>query len=367
LVADEELIWGDWSAADLVRRIYRWLGVERRSCRWIANELNLLGVPTSYQRDTRGVRGKTTQGIWRPGRIRNLVVNPVYYGLLLYGRRKSQNSKRTGLINASVPALVTEELWQAAQRTLADNRLNPKNTRRTYLLRGVLKCALCNLAFCGGQNRPGVWWYRCNGHLPERGGKEHRCKAKSIRSTDIEPVVWADIEALLRNPYRFLDALQAEVQSAPDKTAAEAEALLSTLETAIADLEPRRQRTLDLFERGRITSQELDERLDQIDQERKQLEERRNVIVVPERPEAAFDVDLLALIRERLDEGLSDEQRSEIVRLLVKQITVHTSFNAKGGKDLRLVIEYRFSPDWCRPTRNGTDSLRRRASSWPGT
>ena len=57
---------------------------------------------------------------------------------------------------------------------------------------------------------------------------------------------------------------------------------------------------------------------------------------------------------ERLDEGFTDGQRNEIVRLLVRQITVYTTPNAKGGKDLRLVIEYRFSSDWCSQTLNGT-------------
>ena len=45
LIPDETIIWGDWTAADLVRRIYHWLGVEGKSCRWIAHELNLLRRP----------------------------------------------------------------------------------------------------------------------------------------------------------------------------------------------------------------------------------------------------------------------------------------------------------------------------------
>jgi hypothetical protein len=52
-------------------------------------------VPTHYARDGRGVRGAVTQGQWRAGRIRNLVVNPVYKGSLTYGRRIDQRSPRT--------------------------------------------------------------------------------------------------------------------------------------------------------------------------------------------------------------------------------------------------------------------------------
>src|SRR5581483_5253428 len=89
LVPDEEPFWGETSAAELVRQMYAWL-LEGRSCYWIADHLNAVAVPTHYVRDGRllrdsqGRRTRATQGKWRPGRIRNLVVNPVYKGELRY-------------------------------------------------------------------------------------------------------------------------------------------------------------------------------------------------------------------------------------------------------------------------------------------
>ena len=94
LVPDDSPMWAGLSAADVVRRIYDHLAVDGWSCVRIATEFNSLGVPTSYRRDGRGVRGKRTQGLWRSGRIRNLVVNPVYRGVLQYGRRSSRPNGR---------------------------------------------------------------------------------------------------------------------------------------------------------------------------------------------------------------------------------------------------------------------------------
>jgi site-specific DNA recombinase len=71
---------------------------------------------------------RPSQGLWRPGRIRNLVVNPVYKGVLQYGRRRSRTSKRTEVIDAPVDGLVSPELWEAAQRQLEANRIMAKNT-----------------------------------------------------------------------------------------------------------------------------------------------------------------------------------------------------------------------------------------------
>ena len=359
-VPDDSIIWGNWSAACLVERIFKWLAVDGRSCRWIAQELNRLGVPTAYRRVGRGVRGKNVQGIWRPGHIRNLVVNPIYKGTLLYGRRRSKKSKRTQVIEASVEPLVTPELWDAAQQALARNRICAKNSERVYLLRGVVKCGLCGLTFCGAKGRPGVWWYRCNGYLAERGGKDKRCQARAIRNTDIEPVVWQDVEDILRNPGAILETLKVEAEGRVDEAVIVAEAEQVTLEAALADLGPRRQRNLDLYERGRISSEELDERLDQIAAERQSIERKLADLHVPESPEEPLNVDLLDAIRERLDAGLSDEQRQEIVQLLVRRITVHTTVK-EVHKEVKLVIEYRFSTPGCSQTRNGRGSSRRRA------
>jgi site-specific DNA recombinase len=363
LIPDDTVIWGDWTAPDLVRRIYYRLGVDGKSCRRIAVELNAMGVPTSYRREGRGVRGQTTQGLWRPGRIRNLVVNPVYKGVLLYGRRRSKKSKRTQVIEAEVPvpSLVSADLWDAAQGTLASNRLLAKNTERVYLLRGVMKCGLCGLAFCGAAGRKGVWWYRCNGYLAERGGKDKRCQAKSIRNTDIEHIVWQDIETLLRNPGELLERLRAEMEDRGDDAAALAEAERITLKAALSDLDGRRRRALDMFEMGRIAVHELDERLNQIDDDRRKVAARLDALAVPEPNQESVPEDLLAAIRARLDAGLTDEERSEIVRLLVSRITVHTTVQDSRKKVVRLVIEYRFRPPGCSPTRNGTGSLPRRA------
>jgi site-specific DNA recombinase len=230
-----------------------------------------------------------------------------------------------------------------------------------YLLRGVMKCGLCGLSFCGSKGRPGVWWYRCNGYLAERGGKDHRCLARSIRNTDIEPQVWQDIEALLRDPGTLLEQLKGEASGAGDDAAAVAEAQRITLQAALADLEPRRKRNLDVHEIGRISLEVLNQRLDEIDEEGRRLQQELDAIEIPEPSEEPLDPDLLAAIYARLNEGLTDHQRSEIVRLLVKQITVHTTAREDGRKDVKLVIEYRFSAPRCSHDSNGKDSSPPRA------
>jgi site-specific DNA recombinase len=71
-------------------------------------------VPCSYVRDQRMVaRGKRkchTSGLWRPSRVRNLLVSTTYMGKRLYGKR-SRNPNRQP-IEQTVPAIVSEDVWR---------------------------------------------------------------------------------------------------------------------------------------------------------------------------------------------------------------------------------------------------------------
>ena len=342
LVPGDEIIWVDWTCADLVTKIYGWLAIEGWSCPKIAKHLNALGVPTAYAKDDRlvkvGERKERTQGKWRAARIRNLVVNPVYRGEQQYGRRSTKPDGRD-IITAEVPAIVSREIWEAAQKTLSGNRVMAKNTKRHYLLKSVIRCGNCGLTYIANLNR-GFPWYRCNGRLTDRGPIEGRCTAKGLKGTDIEALVWDDVERFLRDPGDILEELSQEREM--DAGAAIIEAERMTLENAMVDLARRRRKAIDLNTRDRISDAELDELLEEIAREQEGVQNRLEEIQATRtEPVEPLSPDLLEGLLRRLDEGLDDIQRQEVVRLLVKQITVHTE-DTPEGKKAKVLIEYRF-------------------------
>ena len=332
LVPDDTIIWDDRTAADLVRKIYHWLGVDGQSCRWIAGEFNLLGVPTVHVREGRDVRVSAPRALGGRGRIRNLVVNTVYKGTYQYGRRRPKDSKRTETIDAMVPPLVTAELWESAQRTLAKNRLFTKSAPAIHLLRATMVCGVCGLHYGGVPDVRGSLGTTATGSLSERGKIAGRCPGKAIRSDLLEPKVWGDMEAWLRNPGDLLDELKVNQEQANQRRALEDQ--VRSLETALAALTERRKRAVDLHIRGRIDEAELDDLLAEVDKERKTLQDRLGRIVIPEEDEApVFRPDLLAELRDRLAAGLDEAQRQQIVQLLVRRILVETTGWETGEKD----------------------------------
>ena len=351
-IPDEALIWGDLSAAELVRRIYGWIALEAWSCRRVATELNSLGVPTACAREGKGVRSRNTQSIWRAGLIRNMVTNSVYKGLLGYGRRSKKRDRE--VIVGSIEGLVSPSLWDEAQAALARNRRCAKNTHRVYLLKSVVKCAVCNLTYVGSWSQ-GVGWYRCGGQLIERRSLPGRCPGCSIRADRIEPLIWADVERLLRDPGDILDELDGAREREAAGAIAEAQAI--TLQRALKSLDEQKARLVKHVRMGVLSDTEVRAELDQISTERVALEARVAALEPSQAeivPQEAHD--LLAEVRGRLDAGLTDEQRQEIVRLLVG-IVIHTVVGDDGRKTARALVTYRFpNPLAGVSTCTGTDS-----------
>ena len=253
LEPDMAPVWADLSAAEVIQRMYGWLAREGWSCRRIAAELNSLGIPTHYARDERGVRGQRTQGLWRAGRVRNMLVNPVYRGELRYGVRTRKREREQ--ITAAVEPVVSVELWQAAQDALKQNRIMATSSKHSYLLKSVMRCGLDGLTYCGSQSG-GAAWYRCGGQLVERGSHAGRCPGQSIKGDAIEPAVWADIERFLRDPGEILAEL--DVDAEREGAGATREADTRSLTAALADLEVQRQRAVGLAVRGAISDTDLD-------------------------------------------------------------------------------------------------------------
>ena len=260
LTPDETVVWADRSAADLVRDIYERLALKGQSCRTIARDFNALGIPTDYERDGRlvakvkGQRRERTQNRWRAGRIRNLVVNRTYRGELQYGRRVGKGKPAREVITAPVEALVSPALWDEAQATLARNRRCTKNTHRVYLLKGAMTCGVCGLRYVGSwSNKAG--WYRCGGQLVERGPVPGRCLGTSLRNDAIEPPVWNDIEAWLRNPGDVLDALDGASEREAQGAIAEAESI--TLARALKSLDDQKARMVKSIRMGVLTDAEV--------------------------------------------------------------------------------------------------------------
>jgi site-specific DNA recombinase len=348
LAINEDTMPCGMSEADVIRLIYRLCADDGWSTTRIADHLNALGVPTTYQahgHSGRGKRQQATAGIWRDGGISRLLRNATYRGEHSYGRR---SVKKRELIVRAVPAIVTPEQWHQAQATLRGNMIHATRYHvREYLLRGLIVCGACGRRYCGTRGKSSAS-YVCGGkqahHITER------CTNRNVPADWIEGEVWQACVDFISNPgdvVRLLVAGADERAQDGERTRQEQEGIAADL----SRLEGEREKVLLLFRKDFITSADVEKQLTELNAERSSLERRRMALDGTLRDQAASDAQLatieetLATLREVITGDLDIEERRAIVRALVKEIIVLPEEEREEGTPrppVRLRVVYTF-------------------------
>jgi DNA invertase Pin-like site-specific DNA recombinase len=143
-------------------------------------------------------------GQWRPKSVRQMLTNPTIAGL-----RKSQGEV---IGEAAWPAILDKATWDSVCAVLNADR-GTVQTRRSYLLRGILKCE-CGRLMAGNSGRPRAARYGCKPYseqVADRVGNHGGCGA-SIAADFVEQFVteWA-ISAL--DAPGLTDAVMAETEA----------------------------------------------------------------------------------------------------------------------------------------------------------
>ena len=247
------------------------------------------------------------------------------------------------MISASVPPLVSDDVWNAAIATLKRNRAMPRNSCHAYLLRSLIRCAVCGLAFCGTWTRTAPR-YRCNGSMAQRGPFPGKCIGASIKGDlagDRGLVGCIPLPYQSRRTHRRVAGRESSDIESHSAVARGRTRLPARRNRSAA--QDRRKRAIDLYTRAKLSEVEFDAIAADVEQELKTLDDRLAVLEPDDDSlDDAVSEDVLSEIRERLDDDLSEADRQEIVQLLVRRITVHTTLTDRGRKQVRVVIDYRF-------------------------
>jgi site-specific DNA recombinase len=312
------------------------------------HRLNALGVPTvrRYAGGTMVDSGAT----WRPSRINKLLHNTVYLGV---HRLKSQR----GVIERTVPALIDQALWDAVQTRLLANRCLPKNTvHRLYLLRSLITCGLCGARFIGtGVRRKSghvTYYYRCSSQTPGYRAQLHeRCRAKSLKALWLEDLIWQDCREFILNPGDALAEAKRQLETRRSQSPS-MEQEQRGLQQALAEKAVERERVMTMFQRGRLTLDEAEARIDAVETEAAQLRtlltglQAQHEITETFAAHYAQTSTLLAALSADLEavERSNDLARKrQVVELLVAGIRVDTQM-MPHGKEAQVAITYSLTP-----------------------
>lgn len=255
-----------------------------------------------------------TEERWSYPTFYTRVRNPVYYGLLQFGRttmpagHKRQRTDPADVVEGRWEGLVSRETWDEAQAALAGrNKVKHKRRpSRTYLLSdGFATCLRCGRPIIGGIFR-NTARYVCSG----RSRRDQRCSHHSQAAEPLE----AQVLQFVREHLKHFDAEAAlrdyEASLAPQRDEAQREE--ARLRKALADVRRRKGNLLRLAEEG-IVDADLQARLRDLSREEGGLAEEIGTCQVQAEEAIRLNVELVrAHVRDLsalLEESTPEDQK----------------------------------------------------------
>jgi site-specific DNA recombinase len=332
--------------ARVVRQVFEWIGQEHCSIEEVCRRLRRNEVPTR--------KGKA---VWGRNVVWLMLKNPAYKGTAVFGKTRAvsnqpkrprryrghdSSSRRSSAriktspdaqISINVPPLVSEELFNAVQAQLEENRRRRRIREHgpRYLLQGLVVCQKCHYAWYGrkaspkpGSREPFYAYYRCTGSDSYRFGGQRICWNKQIRVDRLDAAVWDDVRGLLSEPAR----IQAEYQRRLERTKPGDDCRGKELDKLVKQAKKTIARLIDAYEEGLIEKLEFEPRILAARQRLFNLEQQSS-----EREEEEDSAEQLRVVigqleafAEQVFDGLEEPEwatKRQIIQALVKRVEIH--------------------------------------------
>jgi site-specific DNA recombinase len=331
--------------ARVVRQIYTWVAVERCSIGEVCRRLKNQGICSP--------KGKS---YWDRTTVWGILKNPAYKGQAHFGKTQ-QGPPRPRLRNAKgtpplprrgrsvydtapeeqiaipVPALIDDDLFDAAAEQLEENKRRSRQQKRgaRYLLQGLTVCQQCGHAYYGkalsrsagkGKKRDYAY-YRCIGADGYRFGGQRICCNKQCRTDLLDKVVWDDLSSLLTDPKRLESAYEQQRNGAErlsDRDRQQLEKIIAKVKSGIG-------RLIDAYQDGLLSKDEFQPRMTQAKQRLEKFEADAEAIARQQADEQDLQ-EVFGRMQDfaaRIQGGLKDADwntRRDIIRALVQGVEI---------------------------------------------
>ena len=230
-----------------------------------------------------------------------------------------------------VPGLVSEELFEAVQAQLEENRQRRRDRPGggRYLLQGLVVCKRCGYGCYGkptsrasakGEGKVPYAYYRCTGSDAYRFGGQRLCWNKQVRTDVLDAAVWEDVRRLLSEPERVRAEYERRLQGPETGPSQEVE----QLSKMINNVKKMISRLIDAYGDGLLDKSEFEPRISAARERLAKLEDecRQRIGEATQEAELRLVIGQLEEFARRVSQGLQEpdwDTRREIVRALVKQ------------------------------------------------
>ena len=294
--------------------------------------------------------GKLTH--WTPKLVASILDNPIYNGLMPYGRRIKEKvdgtrddyhqvkQKDYPIYDGLHKAIIDDDIWEQTRDKRAETGVKSPSRigrDRAHLLSGILRCPECGSGMYTNRNswerKDGTeverYYYACSRTKSERGTCTYKA---TLREDAIESEVISAVRALVKNPLfakdikqkigTQIDTTEIDVELKNyDKALKQCEKSKDTLEQEIDTMplaEPHRERKLQdknkRLNRFYDELYELEEKIADLIKKRKAVES--NALNLEQVYQMLLNFDLLY-------SKLTDTEQRDMVSYIIKEVEIH--------------------------------------------
>lgn len=313
--------------AVIIRKIFN-LYASGKGFKAIANQLNKEGYRTKKD------------NLFGSAAIRKIIKNPIYIGKIRFNKQRNWSEKRRAGSNPNPiiaegehEAIISQELWDKVHTLYEKRRKQSKKKHNiTFLLSGLLRCPECGASMVMNRStyrlKDGTvkrqHYYVCGQHRSK--GKE-ACHANSIKKEEAEEYVFKRIGEVLADDGIIKDLVD-RINNKRNSRIKPLEEELKQLETRIEQANEKKEKYFKLYEEGIIDSSIVADKMNEVTEELKKLDSRKLEIEAELEEDSSAPVTfemvkgMLSNFKKLIDNA-SDEQVKNLLRLVIKEITIN--------------------------------------------
>lgn len=302
----------------------------KKSRHWEAVQVRLILTNEIYKGDFYAHRWEHTK-VQKPGKD----------GMSIRTVKIKRERPREEWIHVPVPAIVSADEWDAANRMLSQNaRTARRNAKIPFLLTGLVKCAYCGWSCCGTTHYKGrkgkprgkpYRGYRCPHYStrPKYLVKNIECRNSYIPCEILDNAVWKAVCEALLEPHLLIEALDNDATSANNRQLIEQ---IKYLEDSVESKRNEDEKLYKAYIAGVFDEQEYAARRQLLREETAKLTEEltrlQGRVLTPEQLQAR-KTDLVAMSGRIVAMGIPVDPPFELKQRIIRQLVDLITLNAR--------------------------------------
>jgi len=329
--------------AKIIQLIYH-MYANGKGLRAISNYLNKAGFRTKRNRHF-SING-----------VAQILDNVVYNGKISWLKVENWDTKRRKgknpnpiLVEGKHEAIISDELWNVVRARRKSKSFKQRQSNEPFLLSGLLRCPDCGQGMVpsitthtrkDGTKRKHRYYVCSDFH--NKGSAA--CKANSIKAYEAEDTVIKKIEQFSSNKKKLYKTL-VDISSSSADSISQLNKELVEIEKRLKEIEQLQTKYLVAFEKNTLPVDILQERLQMVSNEKRELELKKDEIIIQL---SSIDSKVIQpeLIEKLLKKFLSvykktsRENQKQLLQLLIENITIKQKGRTRTIKNIELEFDF---------------------------